>query len=262
MRKAPARLHEEKVPNRVSSTTRMADDKSPNQLTQPSYRPVTRQLVPDAIVSQLQEMIAKNSLRAGDRVASERELAVELKVSRSAVREAVKIMVSLGILEVRQGAGTFVCEPQHRPLVDLSQLRSAERRRMILQATDVRRLIDIEAARQAALVATSEDLLLIESYLHASETEPLRTKRMYAMDLGFEQAIGEATHNSYLIEVQRVAHAMFESAWRSGGFIPRDAAERNRQHKAILEAIKSRDSERAAEVMSRHFDLGIRLIRT
>ena len=116
MRKAPARLHEEKVPNRVSSTTRMADDKSPNQLTQPSYRPVTRQLVPDAIVSQLQEMIAKNSLRAGDRVASERELAVELKVSRSAVREAVKIMVSLGILEVRQGSPMHPRAAPRRPV--------------------------------------------------------------------------------------------------------------------------------------------------
>ncbi|MGV6874344.1 FadR/GntR family transcriptional regulator [Pseudochelatococcus sp. B33] len=228
---------------------------------QPRYRPVTRQLVPDAIASQLQELIAKNSLKAGDRIASERDLALELKVSRSAVREAVKMMVSLGILEVRQGAGTFVCEPQHRPLMDLSQLESAERRRALLQVTEVRRLIDIEAARQAALVATPEDLIKIENYLHASEAEPLRTKRKYNMDLGFEQAIGEATRNPYLIEIQRSAHAMFEAAWKSGGFIPRAAAERNRQHKAIFEAIRSRNADHAAEVMARHFDLGIQPIR-
>lgn len=227
----------------------------------PKLRPVTRQMVPDAIVSQLQELIAKNSLKAGDRIASERDLAIELKVSRSAVREAVKMMASLGILEVRQGAGTFVCEPQHRPLVDLSQLQNAERRRMLLQVTDVRRLIDIEAARQAALVATPEDLAKVESYLHASETEPLRTKRQYSMDLGFEQAIGAATRNPYLIEIQRNAHAMFEAAWKTGGFIPRAAAERNKQHKAIFEAIRSGNSQHAAEVMSRHFDLGIKPVR-
>jgi GntR family transcriptional repressor for pyruvate dehydrogenase complex len=225
------------------------------------YRPVTRQLVPDAIVSQLQELIAKNSLKAGDRIASERDLALELRVSRSAVREAVKMMVSLGILEVRQGAGTFVREAQHRPLVDLSQLENAERRRMLLQVTEVRRLIDMEAARQAAFVATAKDLLAIENYLHASQTEPLRTKRQYSLDLGFEQAIAASTRNPYLMEIQRNAHAMFEAAWKSGGFIPRAAAERNRQHQAIFEAIKSRDSNNAAEVMSRHFDLGIRPIR-
>ena len=81
------------------------------------------------------------------------------------------------------------------------------------------------------------------------------------MDLGFEQAIGEATRNPYLIEIQRNAHAMFEAAWHSGGFIPRAAAERNKQHQAIFKAIESRDSKHAAEVMSRHFNLGIQPIR-
>ena len=87
------------------------------------------------------------------------------------------------------------------------------------------------------------------------------TKRQYSMDLGFEQAIGEATRNPYLIEIQRNAHAMFEAAWHSGGFIPRAADERNKQHQAIFKAIESRDSKHAAEVMSRHFDLGIQPIR-
>lgn len=83
-----------------------------------SYTPIQRQLVPDSIARQVQQMIASRALKPGDKIATERELAAALGVSRTAVREAVKSMVAVGILEVRQGVGTFVATAQRPPLDD------------------------------------------------------------------------------------------------------------------------------------------------
>src|SRR3546814_5013925 len=79
---------------------------------------------------------------------SERELSTLLNVSRSAVREAVKILVSIEILEVKHGRGTFVREPQLRPLTDLSMVENAVKTLLMRQAIEARALIDIERSEE------------------------------------------------------------------------------------------------------------------
>lgn len=221
------------------------------------YSRLGKQNIPEQIVNQIQEHIAAKKLKAGDRLASERELATQLNVSRSAVREAVKILVSIDILDVKHGLGTFVKEPQLRPLTDLSLMEDETKRIMMRQAIEVRALVDIEATRLAAINATAEDVADLKKYLALSVVEPMKSKRKYGHDLGFEKRIASASKNIYLLELQKVAHSFFEKTWNSSGFIPRSAEERNMQHAGIVKAIGDKDSDLAVRLMKEHMNINI-----
>lgn len=210
-----------------------------------------------AIAGKLQELIAQSRLRAGDRLPSERDLSAALEVGRPAMREAIRYLEGLGIVTVVHGKGVFVVERQNPPLTNLSALDSGDRLVLLRQATEVRRLLDVEATRQAVRLGTKEDFRRIEAYLDASETEPLLTQRKFAIDLTFEQLICEAAHNPYLQATQRVAHQMFKAAWESSGFIPRPAELRSEHHRDIWAAIRSRDERSAVRLMNEHFALSV-----
>jgi GntR family transcriptional regulator, transcriptional repressor for pyruvate dehydrogenase complex len=219
--------------------------------------PLKRLNLSQAVASRLQELIAEKKLHAGDRLPSERDLSVALQIGRPAVREGIRILEGLGIVEVRHGKGVFILEKQSQPLTDLSQLDSVQRAELLRKATQARRCIDVEAAREAAIAATDDDLVRIRTYLQEADQEPLRSKRQYSLDLGFEVHLGEATHSQYLITLQRTAHQMFISTWTSAGVIPRDADMRSDHHRAIFRAIEARDAKLAGDLMHEHFHLAI-----
>src|SRR3546814_4384341 len=86
------------------------------------YARLDKKNIPQQIVNQIQEHIAAQRLKSGDQLPSERELSTLLNVSRSAVREAVKILVSIEILEVKHGRGTFVRERSEEHTSELQSL--------------------------------------------------------------------------------------------------------------------------------------------
>lgn len=210
-----------------------------------------------AIAGKLQERIAQKQLRAGERLPGERDLAAALAVGRPALREAIRYLEGLGIVSVVHGKGVFVVERQTPPLTDLSKLDSGHRLVLLRQATGVRRLLDVQATREAVKSGTREDLRRMQAYFVASETEPLLTKRKFAIDLAFEQLIGEAAHNPYLLAAQRVAHQMFKAAWESCGYIPRPAEMRTAHHREIYEAIRARDEPSAVRLMNEHIAISV-----
>jgi len=219
------------------------------------YLPLIKKAVPDTIVERIQQLIAARKLTPGQQLPSERELAAYLNVSRSAVREAIKILASLEILHTTHGRGTFVKEPQLRPLTDLSQVEDDEKKELMLRAIEARALVDVEVARLAALHATAEDVGELEDYLAMSVVEPMKSKRKFVHDLGFEKIIARAARNPYLVELQKQAHRLFEEAWTSGGFMPRPSDARNEQHRQIVEAIKARDEKKVVRLMKHHIRL-------
>jgi len=220
--------------------------------------PILRRTTTEAVVQRLQQLIAQHQMKAGDQLGSERDLAAALGVSRSTLREALRVMQSLDILDVRQGKGTFVKQPQSRPFTNLAELGGPERRRLLNQVTQARRMVDVEAARLAASAQDHALIADIREYFEASQVEPLRTQREFTMDLKFEQLIARASGNPYLVEIQRTAHKLYAEAWEQGGFIPRPAAIRNEQHAQILAAIEEGDPDAAAALMTLHFELGIK----
>lgn len=219
------------------------------------FTPIARRQVSGEVARQIQHLIATRRLGEGDRLPTERELAAALDVGRGAVREGLKLLAGLGIIEARQGAGSFVKEPQRLVLLDPSHLDSRERLALLRQATAARRILDVAAAELAARTISDDDLAAIRRFLDAADAEPYRTKLSHAIDLTFETLIAKATGNPYLAAIQDEAHRYFRTAWEKAGFMPRPAAERSEQHWAIFAALEARDAGLARARMEEHFDL-------
>lgn len=223
-----------------------------------SHSPVIRRTnLAQAVAQEVQALIARERLAAGSKLPSEREMAEALGVGRPAVREGLRLLQGLGIVQVVHGKGVFLNDVQLRPLTDLTSESTADRWELLRQVTEARRAIDVEAARSAATGLSGEAERKLRAYLADCEREPLRTKRRFGLDLGFEQRLCEATANSYLMALQRVAHQMFVQAWETAGFIPRPAEERQAQHEEILAAVLAGNSDLASAAMASHVSFQI-----
>lgn len=232
------------------SVSNSIDGSQPDGLT-----PIPKRRVPDEVARQIQYLIASRRLKTGDKLATERELSATLEVSRGAVREGIKLLAALGIVEVRQGAGTYVKKDQSLVLPNVAHLDSEERRIMLIQAHMTRKVVDCAVAELAAQAISEEDLEKVRSYLVEADREPNRTRLACSIDLTFESMLGAATGNPYLQAVQQEAHRYFKEAWESTGFMPRPASERSDHHWEIFQEIEQRNAENARSKMEKHMDL-------
>jgi DNA-binding FadR family transcriptional regulator len=196
----------------------------------------------DTAADSLRTEIAAGRWAIGSRIPIEPQLALLLGVSRGTVREAVRTLVSRGLLEVRQGSGTYV-----RSGFDPSSSLQKMRRASLRDQFEVRRALEVEAARLAALRHTAKDLRRLQTLLDkrglpdASDAGAAFIER----DLAFHLAIVDISGNLALVETCRfVSGYIKETIVGTMGTSlpePNEAA-----HRAIVEAIASRDPDRAA----------------
>ncbi|MDR6885894.1 MULTISPECIES: FadR/GntR family transcriptional regulator [Variovorax] len=197
---------------------------------------------------------AANSIRAeisagrwtvGSRIPIEPQLALLLGVSRGTVREAVKTLVSRGLLEVRQGSGTYV-RSGFDPSANLQKMRRASLRDQF----EVRRALEVEAARLAAVRHTAKDLRNLKALLarRGLPDESDGGASFIQRDLDFHLAIVDISGNLALAETCRFITGYIKDTIASsmGTSLPEPD---NAAHESIVEAIASRDPDRAAEAV-------------
>jgi DNA-binding FadR family transcriptional regulator len=208
----------------------------------------TRSSLVDSAANIMREQIAAGNWKVGERIPTEPRLADMLQVSRGTVREAVKILAFSGLLEVRQGAGTYlraVCDPDDT----LRRLKRAS----LHDHFEVRCLLEVEAARLAARRRTEEDVarlgdLLAACYKREEGEDPAA---FVARDLAFHQALVAAACNPALNELYR----WFSSAISDtiAATLEADLPEPDQAaHRAIVDAIAAGDPD-LAELAVRQF---------
>lgn len=218
-------------------------------------KPIARPRASEEVARRLQDLIASRSLKRGDRLPTERELSESLGVGRGAVREGLRYLAALDIVSIRQGSGTFVKEAQRLSLLESASLDSEERRERLRMATDARCVIDCAIVEAATRRSDPKIVPALREHLKAADAEPSRTRLAHAIDLTFEELIGDFCGNVYLMALQREAHGYFRATWEGVGLMPRPADERSEQHWHIFEAIRLGDAEEARRRMQEHFRL-------
>lgn len=166
------------------------------------FETASRKRLVDEVISQIQQKISLGFFKPGDRLPSEPELMAAFGVGRSTIREAVKVLANIGLLEVKQGDGTFVLE---RSACDES-LEQRLRRADILEVYEVRKILEVQIAGLAARHRTAEDLAEMAFHLDKQkEYTALHDKEGYVnSDLAFHMAVAAATHNATLADLYSI----------------------------------------------------------
>lgn len=209
--------------------------------------------VTDTAILRIREMILSGELAPGDRLPPEKDLSERLGLSRNSLREAVKALDLIGVLDVRRGDGTYVTSLQPGLLLEaMSFVVDLHTDKTVLEMLEVRRILEPAAAAIAAMrmdAATAQTLEELIERAHASSS----IEDLVSHDLEFHQSIVESTGNEYFSRLNETLSSSTVRArvWR--GITQVGAVERTiAEHRGILAALRHRDSELASALMLVH----------
>ncbi|MBS1162103.1 MAG: GntR family transcriptional regulator [Proteobacteria bacterium] len=216
--------------------------------------------ISDAVAASLERRILEGSLKPGDRLPPERELSIELGVSRPSLREAIQKLASKGMVQSRQGGGTYVTDRLESTFFDPWQDMMGAHPNLREDLLEFRRMLEGQAAEWAAERATAADLTRLEQTFVAlanafvSDDLDLRSKA----DIAFHQAIGEASHNVLLGHLSaallRLMHDNIRLNLGELKSIPAAGTLLKSQHTAIHDAIRERKPQAARAAAETHID--------
>jgi GntR family transcriptional repressor for pyruvate dehydrogenase complex len=220
----------------------------------PNVQPIRSTRIYEEIVRQVKQMIAEGRLTSGDQLPPERDLAEKFVVSRTSVREALRALESLGLVEIRPGEGTFVRQMSVEALIEPLALVMASQREALSELFEARRLLEPALASLAATRATPDDIHEMERILEEQAREVAAGKTGLAQDAAFHAAIGAAAHNR---AITRIAHAIMDLLAQSREEslnTPGRPTRSHQDHRRIMTAIRSRDEAAAARAMRDHLE--------
>jgi GntR family transcriptional regulator, transcriptional repressor for pyruvate dehydrogenase complex len=196
------------------------------------------------VTGALSDFITRSGLEPGDRLPTEREIMEALGVGRSTVREVIRQFQARGMVESRQGSGTFLVRAMSRETIHLPLMidpGTSVVRDQLLLALEVRRGLEVEASAVAARKATPEDIAIIESALDVMERSHLAAGTAGEEDRGFHLAIYDATHNPFFRQLLEQMQEGFDRFFNKPFDRP-DFAQRSFPfHRELFDAIRNKD---------------------
>lgn len=211
---------------------------------------------------ELGRRIVGGNYRPGDALPSEADLSAELEVSRTVVREALKVLAAKGLIRSRPRVGPVV-QPRHvwerldSDVLAWSTQDGEQLRVFLNQLTEVRRIIEPDAARFAAMRATPDELEQIAAAFAAMEDTVADPNAFMTQDLAFHEAIIRASHNDLLLGLLvTVRKGLVASRQVTTGTLRQDTPQTAHAreialhlHRAVLDTLRERDGQRAHEAM-------------
>lgn len=210
--------------------------------------------VTDEAIEKIKAMIVSGALRPGDRLPPEKELSERLGLSRNSMREAVKALEVIRVLDVRRGDGTYVTslEP-HLLLEAISFVVDLHDDDSLLELFTVRRMLESQATGLAAGVATAEQAQALIDEVSSLDPEHVSIDDLVAHDIRFHGDIALLTGNGYLASLLDGlgSQTIRARVWR--GLTEQGAVDRTlSEHRAIAEAIAQHDSALATSLATAH----------
>ena len=218
------------------------------------FEPVKRTKVYAEVAAQIHRLIEEGRLKPGDRLPPERDLADLFGVSRTSVRDAIRVLEMQGLVEPRHGEGTVVrqvpVDSIVRPLAD-ALVASKD---LTADLFDMRKMLEPPLARAAALRATAEDLRALQEIL-VHQTNLVRGGEIaIAEDTAFHYRIATAAKNQVVLRVMDVVMDLLRESRTRSLQVPGRAARSVAGHRRIFAAIQARDAAAAAEAMREHIE--------
>ena len=221
------------------------------------FNPIKSKKVYEYIIEQIQSMILDGTLKKGDKLPSERVLAEQLEVSRASIREALRALEVIGLVESKQGGGNFIQanfeKSLFQPMSIMFMLQKSKPEDILV----LRRILEIESATLAASRVTEPEILamgqLIDDF-KSTEDEESSSK----IDKEFHYKVAQASGNLLLLNTLNVISNLIEHFIKDArAAIMRDKENKQlliEQHEEIYRGVESRDPEKASQAMKKHFE--------
>jgi GntR family transcriptional regulator, transcriptional repressor for pyruvate dehydrogenase complex len=200
----------------------------------PPFGTVTREAVPQQIVSRLLDLIQQRHLGPGDRLPAERELAATMGVSRSSLREALRALTVLGVCEMRHGTGTYVSSLEPDLLV--------------------RPLSFVLSLSDGGFDQLFEARKVVEPAIAALAARRIDDPTLDRLDVELHDVIREAAGNSILGRFMESIHALGLASRQATGTKRKVREQSVKDHRAIVAALRSRDGDTASDAMRHHLE--------
>lgn len=226
----------------------MTENKSGNR----TAAPTPRGTVVDDVIEKITNLILEEGLRPGDKLFTELDLMARLGVGRSSLREAIKTLCALGILEIQHGKGTYISSGSTSMLTRPLKWGLFLSGTSVKEIIDARSVIEVALARWAAERASEEDIASINVLLQELDNHREDRTKYVEYDLKFHMAIATASKNELLSTVLMTMQHILRT-WMDATFSEiRSTKHSMEMHKQIFAAIAAHDPEEAGKAMMIH----------
>jgi GntR family transcriptional regulator, transcriptional repressor for pyruvate dehydrogenase complex len=217
------------------------------------FEAIRRSKVYEEVAKQIERLIL-TKLQPGDKLPSERELAEMLAVSRSSIRDAIRSLELLGMVEPRQGAGTVVREISADSVVNPLATLLTRQRQSVTELLDFRKMLEPPLAARAATHASAEEVAEMEEILRRQEEKLRGGEVPVEEDTDFHYSIAMAAENSVVLKVLDVLMDLLRETRERSLQVEGRPQKSLAGHRRILSAIKRRDAAAAEAAMRRHIE--------
>ncbi|MCL5994634.1 MAG: FadR family transcriptional regulator [Chloroflexi bacterium] len=230
---------------------------------------VTRERLSEQVAARIQDLITSGEIEVDDRLPSEHDLARQMGVSRTVIREAIKALEEKGLVRTVTGSGTYVSRVNADNMSESIGLFIEQNSSTFEDFYELRRILEVEIAALASDRATSQDIISLEKAVRrveeivaAGSATPDLLEDFVQADLEFHNLLAKATHNPLLLVIQELAPEQLLDFIRLTARAA-EAVERTlSDHRKILEGVMNRDAQVCRRLMREHIDRGMQELST
>lgn len=219
-----------------------------------AFRPVVRQSLSDRLVRRIRALIQGGEYKEGDRLPPIMEMARRFGVGHPTVREALKTLEAMGVIEIRHGSGVYVTRDRDVLVLASPDYSGTLTKKLLLDLIEARKPIELQTTALAARNLTDDHCQEMRRLLTTAEENLANDEVLTSANMAFHQQIALASGNTVLAQLLDVLQELFVGEQRLilgiFGSRQRDHAE----HLGILEALEQRDDSLAVERMKLHLD--------
>lgn len=222
------------------------------------FKPIDKTSLSEEIAGQIMHLVSTGDLMPGQKLPSERELRVRFGVGRSSLREALRCLSIVGVLETRVGEGTFLALNRDKFIGKVLEWRVATERRNVENLMKVRLALETETVSNAAIHTSDEQIEELEEALRRMKQSIGHAPQFVEDDVAFHLVIAKVSSNDLIFDLLSLIRNQLQRALFALGGGPGAPQLAIDEHRAILDAIRKHDAELSVSLMRSHITQGLK----
>ncbi len=224
-------------------------------------QPVKKNRLSSEVIDQISRSILRGDYQPGSKLPPEREIASQLGVSRTVVREALRSLEIMGLVESQVGGGTFVKEYTLEHVLDPIANYFSSDECLIDEIIETRKILETEMVKLAAQRATDKDIAFIKKSVAQMEKEISEGLSGINGDTAFHFALASAAHNSAMTKILSLIADLLHYTMKASLQAVPDQSVTLDGHRQILMAVENKDAELACDLMKKHLEVSYARIK-